>query len=266
MQLLTLLCSIHKRAIVVLGVLGAAACASTSEPTTGNERMKVELAPETLHLGRGDRVQMTARLLGADGGEITGRPITYSSDDTLVAVIGSPENSVGGPGFLIARGTGATTIRATVDGVTGTAHVDVVIADTNFTLTHFNGSAIPVLVAADSVEFEGQREFDEVYVDGGTLVLSGLLQERYALTVHISQYHVFRTGDTVQRELRFQANAEVDRGLVTATANGTLSMLSELIGPHLEHSATIIADGLLVHFHEPGDDFFSDLQYRRVQP
>ena len=43
-------------------------------------------------------------------------------------------------------------------------------------------------------------------------------------------------------------------------------MLSEFIGPHLEHSATLTTDGYLVHFHEPGDDFFSDLQYRRVGP
>jgi hypothetical protein len=227
---------------------------------------QVELTPDSLHLGRGDRMQMIARVTGQGGREITGRHITFSSDDEQVAIIGSPENSVGGPGFLIAAGPGATTLRATVDGVTGTAHVDVVVADTNFTLSHFNGTAVPVLVAADSVVFDGQTEFDEVYVDGGTLVLSGLQQLRYALTVHVSQYHVFQTGDTVQRELRFQLNAEVDRGIVTVGTNGSITMLSEFIGPHLEHTATLTADGYLVHFHEPGDDFVSDLQYRRVTP
>jgi hypothetical protein len=54
--------------------------------------------------------------------------------------------------------------------------------------------------------------------------------------------------------------------VVTVGANGSLSMLSEFIGPHLEHSATLQSDGYLVHFREPGDDFFIDLTYRRVTP
>jgi hypothetical protein len=73
-------------------------------------------------------------------------------------------------------------------------------------------------------------------------------------------------GDTVQRELRLQFLGEVDRGVVTTGANGGLSMLSEFIGPHLEHSATLQSDGYLVHFREPGDDFFIDLRYTRVTP
>ena len=104
-------------------------------------------------------------------------------------------------------GPGSTTIRASVDGVTGTAHVGVVVADTTFALTQFNGSPLPVLIAADSVMINGVPEFDEVYADAGTLVLSGLAQERYQLDVQYSQYHVIRTGDTVQRELRFRIAA-----------------------------------------------------------
>lgn len=245
----------------------SAGATGTLDLTIGRLVVKqVELTPNNMNLGRGDRVQVTARVLAQGGRELPGRSITFASDDEAVAAIGSPTNPVGGPGFLIAVGPGATTIRATVDGVIGTAHVGVVIADTSFALTTFNGSPIPVLVAADSVEIDGQREFDEVYVDSGVLILSGLLQERYHLTVHVSQYHVFHTGDTVQRELRFQTIAEVDRGVVTTLANGSLSMLSELIGPHLEHSAVPTADGFLVHFHEPGDDFFLDLGYKRLTP
>ena len=211
-------------------------------------------------------MQVVARIVGQGDRAITGRTVTFKSDDTLIAIIGSPDNVVGAPGFLIAAGPGSTTIRASIDGVTGTAHVGVVIADTTFTLTHFNGSPLPVLVAADTVMFNGVKEFDEVYVDSGTFVLSGLLQERYKIFVQVSQYHVTRTGDTVQRELRFRHPAENDRGLVTVGANGSLSMLSEFIGPHLEHTATLQPDGYLVHFREPGDDFFLDLKYKRVTP
>lgn len=227
---------------------------------------KVELTPGTMTLGRGDRVQVGARAVGQGNRTITARTVTFTSGDTMVAVIGSPGNVVGAPGFLIAVGPGSTTIAASVDGVTGTAHVGVVIADTTFALTQFNGAPLPALVAADSVMFNGVKEFDEVYADAGTLILSGLAQERYNLGVHFSQYHVIRVGDTVQRELRLQFLGEVDRGVVTTGANGGLSMLSEFIGPHLEHSATLQSDGYLVHFREPGDDFFIDLRYTRVTP
>ena len=226
----------------------------------------VELTPGTMSLGRGDRVQVEARVVGQGDRTITARTVTFASNDTSVAIIGSPGNVVGGPGFLIAVGPGSTTIVASVDGVTGTAHVGVVVADTTFALTQFNGAPLPALVAADSVMFNGVKEFDEVYADAGTLVLSGLAQERYNLGVHFSQYHVIRTGDTVQRELRLQFLGEFDRGVVTVGADGGLSMLSEFIGPHLEHTATLQSDGYVVHFREPGDDFVLDLRYKRVAP
>jgi len=189
----------------------------------------VEVTPGTLSLGRGDRLQLGATVRAQGGRTIANRPVSFTSDDSLVATVGGPQSQIGAPGFLFARGAGSTTIRATIDGVTGTAHVGVVIADTNFALTHFNGAAIPALVAADSVDFFGVREFAEVYADTGTLVLSGLLQPRYALSVRFSQYHVFRVGDTVQRELRFRFNGEVDHGVVTTGANGSLTMLSEFM-------------------------------------
>ena len=225
----------------------------------------IVLTPGTLNLGRGDRIQVLASVTGQGGRQIAGRSLLYSSDDQQVAVIGSPDNSIGSPGFLIATGPGSTTNRATVDGVTGTAHVGVVVADTTFSLTHYNGAALPVLVAADSVMFFGVKEYAEVYAESGTLVLSGLAQLRYKVDVRFVQYHVIReTGE--RREVRF-TSSEFDRGLVTSVgANGSLSMLSEFIGPHLEHSAALQADGYLVHFSVPGDDIFLDLRYRRQTP
>ena len=226
---------------------------------------KVDLSPGVLSLGRGDRMQISVRVSGQGDRAITGRPVTFTSDDPQVAVIGTSGSDIAGPGFLIAAGPGSTTIRATVDAVTGTAHVGVVIADTTFVLTHYNGAPVPVLVAADTVLFNGVPEFVEVYAEPGTLVPSGLMQLRYTLDVRFSQYHVTRTGDTVQRELRFQSR-EFDRGIVTVGANGDLSMLSEFIGPHLEHTAALEPDGFLVHFRIPGDDSFLDLRYRRQAP
>ena len=226
---------------------------------------RVDLSPAALSLGRGDRMQIAVRVSGQGDRAITGRPVSFRSDNPLVAVIGTSGSDIAGPGFLIAAGPGSTTIRATVDGVTGTAPVGVVIADTTFALTHYNGAPVPVLIAADSVLFNGVPEFAEVYAESGGLVLSGLMQLRYQLDVRYSQYRVVRTGNTVERELRFQSR-EFDRGLVTVSASGDLSMLSELIGPHLEHTAALEPNGFLVHYRIPGDDSFLDLRYRRQAP
>jgi hypothetical protein len=228
---------------------------------------KVELTPGILSLGRGDRVPLVPRILAQGDRAITGRTASFTSDDSLVAIIpGLLSTGAPGTALIIAVGPGSTTIRATVDGVTGTAQVGVVIADTTFALTHFEGAPLPVLITADSMLVDGVAEFDEVYADSGTLVLSGLAQERYNLNVRYSAYRVIRTGDTVKRELRVQIVVFADHGVVTVGANGSLSLLSEFIGPHLEHAATLQSDGYLVHYHIPGDDAFLDLRYKRGMP
>ena len=228
---------------------------------------RVELTPGTINMGRTDRLAVAARALGQGDRAITGRPVTFTSDDSLVAIVPGP-GSIGSidTGLLIALGPGSTTIRGSVDGVTGTAQVSVVVVDTTLVLTQYNGSPLPALVAADSVIFNGVKEFDELYADAGTLVLSGLLQKRYQLGVRYSQYHVYQTGDTVQRELRLRIVGERDHGVVTVGANGDLTMLSEFIGPYLEHTAALQPDGYLMHYHIPGENAFLDLRYVRVAP
>jgi hypothetical protein len=114
------------------------------------------------------------------------------------------------------------------------------------------------------VLFNGVKELAEVYAESGTMVLSGLAQLRYQLDVRFSQYHVIRTGNTVQRELRFQSR-EVDHGIVSVEANGSLAMTSELVSP-LAHTAALEPDGFLVHFRIAGDDASVDLKYRRQTP
>jgi hypothetical protein len=228
---------------------------------------RVELTPETIDMGRTDHVPVTARVLGQGDRAITGRTITFASDDTLVAVftgpavIGSTDSEV-----LVAEGAGSTTIRASVDGVTGTAHVAVAVVDTTLALTALNGSPIPLLVMEDSLLVNGETEFFEEYVDAGALVLSGLLQKRYEIEVRSSIYQVFGTGDTARRELRFQGITEHDAGLATAGESGNLTMVSEVVGPRLEHTATVEPDGYLVRYQIPGTISHLDLRYVRVTP
>ena len=220
---------------------------------------RVEVSPKTLHLGRGDRSTLAALVFGQGDRAITGRTITFTSDDTLVVAVGGVGYL---PNYLRATGPGSTTIRARVDGVTGTAPAEVVLADTTFALTQYNGSPLPVLIAADTVTIDGKKEFDEVYAESGTFVESGVLQRRYQIEVRYTQYHVTRTADSVTREPRF-AQREFDRGVFTAFENGSLVMTSEWIYP-LVHTAAPEADGFLVHYRIPGDDSFLDLRYKRV--
>jgi hypothetical protein len=255
--------SFVRGAFAVVAASLAIACSDAAAPRpVGPVVKQVVINPSTLDLGRGDRIQVTARVLDQDGNEMTGRTITYSSDNPAVALIGSPDNVVGAPGFLIAAGAGATKIRATVDGVTGTANVSVVVADTTFALNEFNGSPLPFLIAADSVMNLGVKEFHEVYVDQGKFVLSGLAQLRYNVEVGFTEYAVFNENGVVRREFR-RSGKETDHGIVESATGGHLSMLSEFIGPHLEHSADLLTSGYLVHFSVPGDDITWDLRYSR---
>jgi len=221
------------------------------------------LTPQDITMGRTDRLTITARAVGQGDRPITGRTVTFTADDEQVAVVYGPIPSTSS-GLLIAVGSGSTTIRANVDGVTGTAGVGVVDADTTFTLTQYNDSPLPMLVELDSTIVDGEKLFFEVYADSGTLVLSGRLQERYELDVEYSVYRLIGSGDMVERELVLQSRGQHDAGVVTVGANGSLSMLSELIGPHLEHSAMLLSDGYRVHFRIPGENSFLDLTYERL--
>ena len=222
---------------------------------------RVELSPSILHLGRGDRLTLAARVFGQRDRAIAGRTVTFTSDDTLVAAVGGVGYL---PDYVRAIGPGATTLRASVDGIAGTATVAVVSADTTYALTQYNGSPLPVLIDADTVTINGVKEFDEVYAESGTFVVSGVLQKRYQVDVRYTQYHLIRTGDSVTREPRF-SQREFDLGVFTVFDNGSLVMTSEFIYP-LVHTAAPVEDGFLVHFRIPGDDSFLDLRYRLVTP
>ena len=216
-------------------------------------------------MGRTDRVLVSARALGLGDDEVTPRALTFTSDDTLVAVVYGPIPSTS-TGFLIAVGPGSTTIRARADGVTGTAQVGVAVFDTTFSLTHYQGAPLPALADKGSIIADGEELFFEIYADSGTLVLSGLLQERYELDVEYSYYRLIGSGDAVEREHLLTYRAQHDAGVVTVGADGPLSMLSELIGPHLEHTATLQGDDYLVHYRIPGEASFLDLRYERLTP
>ena len=101
---------------------------ATSEPVTVTvaepppEVDRVEVTPSAASIEEGDTRRFTARAYDSDNDRITGKNFTWTSSNTSVATI-SP--SSGTATTATGVNTGSTTIRATVDGVSGTATLRV---------------------------------------------------------------------------------------------------------------------------------------------
>lgn len=216
--------------------------------------LAVSVLPQALELSPGDITPVGVRLEGAGGRLVTGRAVTITSDNPAVA-------SIDAAGRVRAVSAGTATIRATADGVSGTARVNVGLGATELNLNRLDGAPLPILVAADSVDYFGTREWHEVYVEGGTLQLSGGAQPRYAVSVRYVEYAVFTTNGQRTMIVR-NITHEADRGVVSYDARGDLSMVSEIVSP-LSHTAIPVSGGFQVRFRIPGDNQVLDLFYRR---
>ena len=78
----------------------------------------VTLSPTAINLPIGQSSQLTVTLKDANGNVLTGRTVTWSSDNGSVA-------TVSGTGLVTAAGVGTATITATSEGKSGTASVTV---------------------------------------------------------------------------------------------------------------------------------------------
>jgi uncharacterized protein YjdB len=76
----------------------------------------VEVSPSQLAMSAGQTTQMSATARDAGGAILTGRPVTWSTSDTLVATVTSQ-------GVVAAIAPGAAVIRATIEGRTGSAAI-----------------------------------------------------------------------------------------------------------------------------------------------
>lgn len=93
------------------------ACESTADPPAPTVAA-VTVSPAAVDLEPGQSVTLTARLTDGDG-DVLSRAVTWTSSDAGVA-------SVDGAGGVQALALGTTTIRATAEGVSGTATIRVV--------------------------------------------------------------------------------------------------------------------------------------------
>lgn len=216
--------------------------------------LQVTVLPSLFALDRGDVSLVGVRVQGEGGRDVPGRVVTITSDDPTVATIDAS-------GRVRAVGAGATNIRATAANVSGVARVEVADRDATLALARLGGGRLPLLVASDSVWYDGVREYHEVYVEGGTLVLSGAPQPRYEVDVRYVEYNVVTVDGRRTMEIRLQTR-EYDRGVVAYDSRGDLAMTSEYISP-LAHTAGAVAGGIQVRFRVPGENQILDLFYRR---
>jgi hypothetical protein len=108
----------RKLLILVLAALGTA-CDNALEPAPKPIVTRVAITPAgDAALDVNGQLQLGARAYAADGTEILGRVISWTSDRESVA-------SVTGAGRVAAHGDGTATIRATIDGVA--AHKTVTV-------------------------------------------------------------------------------------------------------------------------------------------
>lgn len=214
----------------------------------------ITVLPAPLSLAPGDIAVLGVRVQGEGGRDVLGQAVTLTSDDPRIAVIDAA-------GRLRAVASGTTTVRATADGVVGTARVDVVGAQAMLTLSRVDGARLPLLIASDSVTWNGAREYHEVFLEGGELVLSGGSSPRYGISVRYAEYKVTGPAGARTYELRLTSK-EQDFGVVQYDARGDLRMTSEFISP-LSHTAQGVSGGMQVHFRIPGGDTYLDLLFRR---
>ncbi|SOD02103.1 Ig-like domain (group 2) [bacterium JGI 053] len=100
----------------VEGVIGSAAVIVTSPPAATVAR--VEVIPDSLMLHPGQTGDFNATAYDAEGHVLTGRAVTWTSADSAVATVGAD-------GTVTAVAVGTVRIRATVEGVSGSAAVIV---------------------------------------------------------------------------------------------------------------------------------------------
>jgi hypothetical protein len=209
--------------------------------------------PDTL--GHGDVMPFGVKSTGEGGRLVTGRAATLRSADPSVALI-DPSGRV----RTVAQGR--TEVAATVDGVMATRTIVVEAAPTILPLRDIGGGRLPLLVATDSVTWNGVRELAEVYAESGSLQLTGGTTPRYAMVIRYAQYAVTQLPDGRKNlQLRMQS-AERDFGLVEYDARGELLMTSEYTSP-VFHTASPGSAGVSMRYRIPGDDEILSLYFRR---
>lgn len=214
----------------------------------------VGISRSVFRLVPGELSPIGVRVEGTGGRDLIGRTVTLSADDPTVAVVDSA-------GRLRGVRPGVTAVRATSEGVTGTARVEVLPAPETLHLTRVDGGRLPLFVSGDTVEWDGVKEYHEVWIEAGTLRFVAGAQPRYESELRYVEYDVKTVNGARRMQVRL-VNREVDRGVVGYDITGALRLTSELVSP-LSHTATLVTDGYAVRYRIGGTDDHLVLSYRR---
>ena len=228
-----------RRLILSLSMVSLSACGSDRANGPAADVVEritlVSIVPAELKLRRGDAVVIT-------------------SDNPAIA-------SIDASGRVHAISPGVTTVRATADGVTGSARVEIADTPATHELARVGNDRLPHFVAGDSVMWNGERQYHEVFLEGGSFVLSGGAAPTYSIDLRYAEYVV--TGPPGRRIYTLlMVTHQRDFGTVTPDARGDLRLTSSFISP-LQHTVMATSEGMLLHFRIPGDDDFLDLRFVR---
>ena len=122
----TTIATVSASGLVTANAVGSATITATSEGQSGASAITVStvpvasvaVSPATASLSVGQTALLTATPKDANGNPLTGRAVTWSTDNGSVA-------TVSGTGLVTAAGAGSATITATSEGKSGTASVTV---------------------------------------------------------------------------------------------------------------------------------------------
>ena len=187
---------------IVVGVVSCGGDETTAPPP---QAASVEVAPASETLAAiGATVQFTATAKDGSGNDMSGKTFTWASTSTAAATVSES-------GLATAVANGTTTIRASVDGVSGTA-------------------ALTVAQVVTSVSVSPARDTLTAFDDTSQLQATPKDSRGNAVA-----------GATVSWESSDETVAEVDAtGLVTALANGAATITATSNG--VEGSGTILVD------------------------
>ena len=247
-----------RRLILSLSMVSLSACGSDRANGPAADVVEritlVSIVPAELKLRRGDAVVMGVRVQGEGGRDVTGRAVVITSDNPAIA-------SIDASGRVHAISPGVTTVRATADGVTGSARVEIADTPATHELARVGNDRLPHFVAGDSVMWNGERQYHEVFLEGGSFVLSGGAAPTYSIDLRYAEYVV--TGPPGRRIYTLlMVTHQRDFGTVTPDARGDLRLTSSFISP-LQHTVMATSEGMLLHFRIPGDDDFLDQRFVR---
>jgi Bacterial Ig-like domain (group 2) len=189
-------------ALIVLG-----ACEDRS--VVAVDVASVDILPATFTLVEGESRAAQAVPRGPEGETLTGRSVTWATDAGRIATVDDT-------GMLAAVGAGETTLRATVEGVTGSAPVTV--------LTGPSVALSRTAVSFTAVSGDDSGTETVTVTNGGHGVLSGLsLAVTYAAGEPSGWLTAGLSGTTAPAELSMLASA---RALAPGSYGATVAVTS----------------------------------------